>query len=130
MKAPIFDVATARGAPMGRGWDFDGQPGMARVVVNMYETARPRTDVERRHQSVAKAWLWRTREDHPCKVSLSRVRLNGGGYDAGGAYWGIGQPLYWAWTDDGRVDLWFRASDREAAKAHVWHRYPAAKFYR
>lgn len=28
-------------------------------------------------------------------MTLQRVRLNSGGYDRGGAYWGIGQPLYW-----------------------------------
>lgn len=26
--------------------------------------------------------------------SLRRIPINGGGYDRGGAYWGIGQPLY------------------------------------
>ena len=26
---------------------------------------------------------------------LRRIRINNGGYDDGGAYWGIGQPLYW-----------------------------------
>ena len=42
----------------------------------------------------------------PRSVRLYRVRLNRGGYDDGGAYWGTGQPLYCAeWTlgeDDGR----------------------------
>lgn len=28
------------------------------------------------------------------KFGLSRVRLNQGGYDSRGSYWGIGQPLY------------------------------------
>ena len=39
-------------------------------------------------------------------VRLYRVKLNRGGYDDGGAYWGTGQPLYCAeWTigeEDGR----------------------------
>ena len=26
---------------------------------------------------------------------LRRIRINNGGYDDGGAYWGTGQPLYW-----------------------------------
>ena len=26
---------------------------------------------------------------------LRRIRINQGGYDDGGAYWGTGQPLYW-----------------------------------
>ena len=33
-------------------------------------------------------------------VYLSRVKLDSGGYDDGGAYWGIGQPLYCAYSDD------------------------------
>lgn len=28
------------------------------------------------------------------KFRLSRVYVNSGGYDRGGAYWGIGAPLY------------------------------------
>lgn len=27
--------------------------------------------------------------------TLRRIRLNNGGYDRGGAYWGVGAPLYW-----------------------------------
>lgn len=33
--------------------------------------------------------------DPTTPFSLVRVPLNSGGYDRGGAYWGIGQPLYW-----------------------------------
>ena len=58
------------------------------------------------------------------KVRLARVRIDSGGYDPGGAYWGIGQPLWCAWNDEGEV--YFRASDREAAKAKL----PDCTFYR
>ena len=51
------------------------------------------------------------------KVRLARVRLDAGGYDPGGAYWGSGQPLYCAWNDEGEVYL--RAPSREAAKARI-----------
>lgn len=64
------------------------------------------------------------------KVSLQKIRLNQGGYDAGGAYWGIGAPLYWAADDFGIVDMWFRASDRDDAKRQVLSRCPNAMFYR
>lgn len=64
------------------------------------------------------------------KVSLRRIRLDSGGYDSGGSYWGIGWPLYWVGSDCGSVDLWFRARDRDAAKAHVKVTVPAATFYR
>ena len=59
------------------------------------------------------------------KVTLQRIRLNQGGYDRCGAYWGVGCPLYWAsydiknpthWDTD---DCFFRARDREHAKEIV-----------
>ncbi len=64
------------------------------------------------------------------KVTLRRIRLNSGGYDPQGAYWGIGAPLYWAATDDGEYDATFRADDRDDAKATVREVYPNARFYR
>jgi hypothetical protein len=59
------------------------------------------------------------------KLKLERVPLDSGGYDPGGAYWGGGVPLYIAYDEDGRT-LYFRARDRDAAKA----KFPNAKFYR
>lgn len=48
------------------------------------------------------------------KIRLFRVRLNAGGYDDGGAYWGGGQPLYCA--DDGECYFRFvRAWTRKEA---------------
>ncbi len=35
------------------------------------------------------------------KCSMGRVRLNAGGYDNRGSYWGEGQPLYWMCSDCG-----------------------------
>jgi hypothetical protein len=71
------------------------------------------------------------------KVSLQRVRLDSGGYDNAGAYWGIGKPLYWACgeapgdtADKLGFEMFFRAADRDAAKAMVKERYPEARFYR
>lgn len=74
------------------------------------------------------------------KFYLQRVRLNQGGYDDGGAYWGTGQKLYRAYADsvwladeerDEEGSEWFfRADDREDAKAEVLHLYPNARFYR
>lgn len=64
------------------------------------------------------------------KVSLRRMRIDSGGYDAGGSYWGLGAPLYWAGDDDGIIDIWFRARDRDDAKAQVKARCPNARFYR
>lgn len=47
-------------------------------------------------------------------VRLFRVRLNSGGYDDGGAYWGIGEPLYCA-TDGAAYLRFIRANDRRHA---------------
>jgi hypothetical protein len=41
------------------------------------------------------------------KWHLRKIRLDSGGYDPGGAYWGIGLPLYWAMNQDG-AEVFFR----------------------
>jgi hypothetical protein len=48
------------------------------------------------------------------RVSVRRVRLNSGGYDKGGAYWGTGAPLFYA-TGSEEGEAYFRAPDRETA---------------
>lgn len=70
------------------------------------------------------------------RFTLRRVPINSGGYDSGGAYWGLGQPLYW-WSveiteGDARDECsgFFRASNRKAAKAHILELHPLARFYR
>lgn len=70
---------------------------------------------------------------HPAndeKVRVSRVRLDRGGYDSGGAYWGIGAPLYWVRSDNGDVSAFYRAWDREGAKKQALEDNPNLKFYR
>lgn len=52
----------------------------------------------------------------PDQLHLVRVPLDSGGYDPGGAYWGIGQPLFCAWTNEG-FRRYFRAPSRKAALA-------------
>lgn len=74
----------------------------------------------------------------PMKFRLSRVYLNSGGYDRGGAYWGIGTPLYQAEADAPTmyeyggdvVTMYLRAYDRDDAKDRVRAKYPNATFYR
>ncbi|KRR22146.1 hypothetical protein [Bradyrhizobium retamae] len=58
------------------------------------------------------------------KVTLQRVRLNSGGYDDMGRYFGTGQRLYYFFCEDDpghafRRDDFFRAADRASAKAYV-----------
>ncbi len=63
------------------------------------------------------------------KVQLRRIRLDSGGYDPGGAYWGHGKPLYWACDGDGNKRF-FRAASREAAKAELRNIFGPLSFYR
>lgn len=68
------------------------------------------------------------------KLYLRRIRLDSGGYDPNGTYFGLGQPLYWC-ADDGTsenhsIDFMLRAADRDEAKAAVRARYPNARFFR
>lgn len=48
------------------------------------------------------------------------------GYDNGGAYWGIGTPLYCLWSDE--TQAFVRALNRQGAKAIFKSLYPQIKF--
>lgn len=50
------------------------------------------------------------------KVCGRRVRLNLGGYDAGGAYWGHGQPIFYLYGTLGG-DGFYRGRDKADAIA-------------
>lgn len=55
--------------------------------------------------------------------------------DKGGAYWGMGEPLYVAWAEsdtylvDG-AELYVRAGNRDEAKAKILTTYPFVRFLR
>lgn len=50
------------------------------------------------------------------KLRVYRVPLDRGGYDPGGAYWGIGAPLYCVEGPGDKVsDLWGRLTEAEPA---------------
>jgi hypothetical protein len=61
---------------------------------------------------------------------LKRIHLNSGGYDKHGAYFGLGQPLYWCANAEGTIDFVLRAWGREDAKKQALKQYPKAQFYR
>lgn len=73
-----------------------------------------------------------TERDTVTKLHLQRVPINQGGYDPGGAYWGTGAPLYvaYGYGSEELQEYFFRAADRDEAKAIVKSRFPNAKFYR
>lgn len=86
------------------------------------------------------------------KWQLNNIRLDVGGYDRGGAYWGLGKLLYWCCNEAGeeaffRLDMfdyleahdawtgssstWRRHDSRIAAKHVVRRDYdPEARFYK
>jgi hypothetical protein len=78
--------------------------------------------------------------DIPFKFYLQHIRLDSGGYDSGGAYWGQEGPLYQYYTDypDGfegetsssAPEDFIRAADREQAKEIIRKDYPLARFFR
>jgi hypothetical protein len=63
-------------------------------------------------------------------IYLRRIPLNAGGSDAGGAYWGLGKPLFCAQDQDGNT-ITMRAKDRQEAKTLLRADYGAElRFYR
>ncbi len=66
--------------------------------------------------------------DKPIKLTLQHIRLDDGGYDTNGTYFGTGDPLYWYADDDGEVDAVLRASGTADAQAKVREIYPLATF--
>ena len=69
---------------------------------------------------------------YPVKFHLRQVPLDSGGYDNGGAYWGIVTTLYRAWGDGAESvqEMFFRATTRAKAKCAVLGTFPNARFYR
>ena len=57
---------------------------------------------------------------------IQRVELDSGGYDSGGAYWGIGAPLYRTVSTCGNVETFERFASRAAAEAQLRETYPDA----
>ena len=53
------------------------------------------------------------------KVRLIRLNIDGGGYDDGGAYWGLSKPLFMAWTEDTEYEGYIRANSRKEAAAEL-----------
>lgn len=64
------------------------------------------------------------------RLTLRRTRLNNGGYDRNGTYFGTGDPLYWYADDDGEIDGMIRAKNRADARTAVLALYPNAKVKR
>ena len=53
------------------------------------------------------------------RVYATRIRLDSGGYDKGGAYWGSGERLYHVYDAGGRFERFVRATSSKAAKSRA-----------
>lgn len=74
-------------------------------------------------------------DDPHCHMRVRRIRLDNGGYDEGGAYWGHGTPLWYCAGRDtfGGVSDWIedfhRAPSKAAAIAYWRELWPNAKVW-
>ena len=64
------------------------------------------------------------------KLYLNKIRIDSGGYDSNGTYFGFGKPLYWYADANGNIDCMLRASNRLEAKQLILKEFPNAKFFR
>jgi len=68
-------------------------------------------------------------KDEAVKLFLSKVRIDNGGYDSNGTYFGHDIPLYWYADEDLMIDDVLRAKNRNDAKQQILEKYPNAKFF-
>ncbi len=68
----------------------------------------------------------------PVKLQMQKLRLDSGGYDRWGAYWGRGRysNMYCAWSGEEGCRVFVRAITRQEAKLKVRTFLPNARFYR
>ncbi|AKM09369.1 hypothetical protein [Croceicoccus naphthovorans] len=62
-------------------------------------------------------------------LTLLHCPLDEGGYDEGGAYWGLGDPLFWVGNDEGDLAYFLRARGLRHAQRLVREDYPDAHFH-
>jgi hypothetical protein len=69
-------------------------------------------------------------QGEPERLHLQKMRFVDGAYDTGGAYWGMGTPLYCAFTqsfvngEDESIRVFARANSRAEAKLKVLEMLP------
>lgn len=73
-----------------------------------------------------------TEPDAPVKFRMVKLRFVDYDYDEGGAYWGMGNPIYHAWGDAemGEQEMFVRAATRTEAKAQIVAEFRNCRFYR
>lgn len=94
-----------------------------------------RLNVSSRYGAPMGRQSYRPDADETTRVRLTRVPLNSGGYDRGGAYWGHGDPIFCVWADEssnneGQLTHYVRAANRKHAKDQILGIWPLLRFYR
>lgn len=85
----------------------------------------------RRGAALGRPHVMSAPRDFAGRLFISRVRLDAGGYDKNGTYFGHGPPsLYWVASEDGDIDFMLRANSREDARESALREYPDAKIRR
>jgi len=64
---------------------------------------------------------------HDGRLFMRLVRLDSGGYDTNGTYFGHGRRLYWYSSEDGSIDGTVRGETRAQAREKVLRDYPNAR---
>jgi hypothetical protein len=104
---------------------------MARIDAPEYDTNDPRGWCGDPKRGAARGRpTVRGSAEYDGLLSLVHIRLDVGGHDRLGTYFGSGRPIYWYASADGTIDGVLRAESREDAKEQVKKLYPSARFYR
>jgi hypothetical protein len=118
--------SSVRGADMGRGgadpravWPYGVltlEQAVTRLADAGIRVARHGADVFGEELAEAKAVLAAVKNPQPGPLTVEQVPLDEG-YDEGGAYWGIGEPLFCAYSADQAWVTYARAASPRAALA-------------
>ena len=131
-----YRIGQMRDAYMERCWQR-----VRRAVINMYGYGTMMPDYSTndpkgwcgdpmRGAALGRPTIHSAPSDWDGEIRLRRVRINSGGYDVNGTYFGIGRPLYWYASDNGLVDAVLRANDRADAREQVLRVYPKVRIRR
>lgn len=109
-------------AHVPRGYRRAAQHLLEQVRDQLKNEGHMSNPVSRPWASMFRTGLQEGEGPRPIRLYLERVKLDSGGYDRRGRYYGVGLPLYRASDDRGDVDVEIRANDRAHAKDLVRRR--------
>lgn len=72
-----------------------------------------------------------TEPEFPVKFHLTQLKFYDDAYDEGGAYWGMGNPIFHAWGDgeEKEQEIFVRANNATDALNQITEKFPNATFY-